>query len=252
MKGKRLMLLKYAILLFSIFLCYQAVEAHDKGMIEEGLYESTKRDVTGDKRIDIIELKGTTSAKKSGFLKNVHLLVESHNKTVKVPLESGYNPKLTIADFNKDGVKDVFVSVHKSENEAVYSIFTFKNNQVAEIPLPPSAPVIAQFQDYYMTEIKVGKKSLKVDVSQQRDFYEERGVYSNGRLNEATELIVEPFSELKPSTSLRYRSALTAVQEVKGLPDDKGIANIMTTWSYENGDWVLKKVVIKKKGSKDY
>ncbi|AZV42533.1 hypothetical protein [Peribacillus asahii] len=247
MKGHFLHVLKYAVLVISVCLSYQAVEAHDKGFKSNEFYEAMKRDVTGDKKIDTIELRGTPSEKNRHLLTKMELVVESNCKRTSIPLEAGYKPKLALADFNKDGVQDVFVSFQKqNKSELFHQIYSFDKGQVANIEVPPSVPVTAQFQDYYMADITVeGQKPVRVDISSHRQVYEELGIYQNGKLNEATELIIHPYFELTVRSQFGRGKGLTGKQLVKGIEGEEAIATISSVWSFQDGAWKLIKANVK-------
>ncbi len=58
MLDKTSRVLKYLVLVLTILVSYQAVEAHDKALQTKNFYKSIKQDVTGDKKINQVELKG--------------------------------------------------------------------------------------------------------------------------------------------------------------------------------------------------
>ncbi|MDQ7864368.1 hypothetical protein RCO48_34535 [Peribacillus frigoritolerans] len=90
-----------------------------------------KRDVTGDQKIDIIQVQGLPYEEGSKFLKKIELSVESNRRTIDVPLEAGYNPDLKVADLNNDGVQDVLVTVLMEGRERLISsyAYTFKDGK---------------------------------------------------------------------------------------------------------------------------
>ncbi|PAL08068.1 hypothetical protein [Peribacillus simplex] len=250
---KKLDLLKYAVLVISLFLSYQAVEAHDKNFQVDGTYISTKRDVTGDQKIDIIQVQGLPYEEGSKFLKKIELSVESNRRTIDVPLEAGYNPDLKVADLNDDGVQDVLVTVLMEGRERLISsyAYTFKDGKVKELEVPPSVPVMAQFLDGYKAEIIIeGQKPVVMDVSSRKQAYDKLGIYRNGKLNEPTELLVDPYSSLDFKTVFGKGKVLMGVQNVKGSDDRDPILAIKSVWKYDKG-WQLVKVQVKPvKGSK--
>ncbi|WP_350302520.1 hypothetical protein [Peribacillus frigoritolerans] len=244
---KKLDLLKYAVLVISLFLSYQAVEAHDKNFQVDGTYISTKRDVTGDQKIDIIQVQGLPFEEGSKFLKKIELSVENNRRTINVPLEAGYNPDLKVADLNNDGVQDVLVTVLMEGRERLISsyAYTFKDGKVKELEVPPSVPVIAQFLDGYKAEIIIeGQKPVVIDVSSRKQAYDELGIYRNGKLNEPTELLVDPYSSLDPKTVFGKGKSLMGVQNVKGSDEPVPILKIKSIWKYDNG-WQLVKAQVK-------
>ncbi|AXN41242.1 hypothetical protein [Peribacillus butanolivorans] len=244
---KKLDLLKYAVLVISLFLSYQAVEAHDKNFQVDGTYISTKRDVTGDQKIDIIQVHGLPYEKGSKFLKKIELSVESNRRTISVPLKAGYNPDLMLADLNKDGVKDVLVTVLMEGTDRLLNsfAFTFKDGKVQELEVPPSVPVMAQFLDGYKAEIIIeGQKPVVIDVSSRKQDYEELGIYQDGKLNEPTELLVDPYSSLNLKTVFGKGKGLVGVQYVKGADERDPLMEIKSVWTYNDG-WKLVKAQVK-------
>ncbi|MBO0999516.1 hypothetical protein IOC57_17420 [Bacillus sp. SD075] len=244
---KKLDLLKYAVLVISLFLSYQAVEAHDKNFQVDGTYISTKRDVTGDQKIDIIQVQGLPYEEGSKFLKKIELNVESNRRTINVPLRAGYTPDLKVADLNNDGVQDVLVTVLMEGRERLITsyAYTFKDENVKELEVPPSVPVMAQFIDGYKAEIIIeGQKPVVIDVSSRKQAYEELGIYRNGKLNEPTELLVDPYSSLDLKTVFGKGKALMGVQNVKGPDERDSILEIKSVWKYDNG-WQLVKAQVK-------
>ena len=244
---KKLTLLKYTVLVLSIFLSYQAVEAHDKSFPEDGIYISSKRDVTGDRKIDIIQVQGTPYNKESKFLKEIELRVESNRQSINVPLEAGYKPELMLADLNKDGIQDVLVTVltegiDRTRNSYAY---TFKDGKAKNLEVPPSVPVTAQFLDGYKAEVRIeGQKPVIVDVRSRKKEYDEMGVYQNGMLNESTELLVNSYSSLKPKTLFGKGKGLSGVQYVMGTNERDPLLEIKSVWSFNHG-WELIKTEVK-------
>lgn len=244
---KMLDLLKYTVLVISLFLSYQAVEAHDKNFQVDGPYISAKRDVTGDQKIDIIQVQGLPYEKGSKFLKKIELSVDSNRRTISVPLEAGYNPDLKVTDLNNDGIQDVFVTVLMEGGERLITsyAYTFKDGKAKELEIPPPVPVMAQFLDGYKAEIIIeGQKPVVIDVSSRKQAYDEMGIYLNGKLNEPTELLVDPYSSLDLKTVFGKGKALVGVQHVKGSDERDSILEIKSVWKYNNG-WQLVKAQVK-------
>ena len=247
MLDKTSRLLKYLVLVLTILVSYQAVEAHDKALQTKNFYKSIKQDVTGDKKIDQVELKGKISKKNKKWVKALKLTVKSNNsQIISIPLKSGSHPKLAIEDFNHDGIKDVLVTVKKHNNALFSKIYSFEGEQVTKLDLPPPVLMTAQFLDQYIAEISVeGQKPVRVDVRNHRDFYEKLGIYDKGKLNEAMELIVDPYSEFTVSSSFGRDKGVLGKQTVKGVDRDDAIATISTLWTLMDGNWKLQKVKVK-------
>ena len=218
----------------------------NKQFSTKSFYKSIKHDVTGDRKIDKIELKGKKSKKNKKWAKALKLTVKSNHKVISIPLKSGSHPKLVIADFNQDGIKDILVTINKHNKQLFSKIYSFKGEQVTQMDLPQQVLMTAQFQDHYIAEISVkGQIPVKVDLRRHRGFYEKLGIYHHGKLNEATELIVNPFSEFTVYSSYGHPTGVIGKQTVKGVDENDPIAIILTSWSYIEGQWKLQKVKVK-------
>ncbi|MGE7878216.1 hypothetical protein [Peribacillus muralis] len=244
---KKLNLLKYAVLVISLFVSYQAVEAHDKDFQVDGTYMSTKRDVTGDEKIDIIQVQGLPYKAGSKFLKKIELSVESDRRMISVPLKAGYNPELKVADLNNDGLQDVLVTVLMEGKDRLISsyAYTFKDGRVHELDMPPSVPVTAQFLDGYKAQISIeGQKPVVLDIRSRKKTYDELGIYQDGKLNEPTELLIDPYSKLDIKTVFGKRKRLIGTQKVNGSDERDPLLEIESVWTYKH-DWTLVKAKVK-------
>ncbi|MCK1993600.1 hypothetical protein GW626_10010 [Peribacillus muralis] len=244
---KKLNLLKYAVLVLSLFLSYQAVEAHDKNFQVDGTYISTKRDVTGDQKMDIIQVQGLPYKAGSKFLKKIELSVESNRRTISVPLDAGYNPDLKVADLNNDGLQDVLVTVLMEGNKRLVTsyAYTFKDGEAHELDIPPTVPVTAQFLDGYKAQISIeGQKPVVVDIRSRKKAYDELGIYQNGKLNEPTELLVNPYSTLDIKSVFGKGKRLIGIQKVSGADERDPLVEIQSVWTYKN-EWKLVKAKVK-------
>lgn len=243
MLGRPSKIIKYLTLCFAILLSYQAVDAHDKAYETKEYYKSFKQDVTGDNKVDTVALKGKISKRNVKRIKSLKLTVKTNEYTISIPLKSGSHPKLEIEDFNADGVKDVLVTMKKHNRPLFSRIYSFKGEKVARIELPPLAPMTAQFQDNYIAEISVeGQETVSVDIRKHRNYYEKLGIYHNGKLNEAMELIVDPYSEFTVASHFGRNVELVGKQMVKGIDRHDAISTILTSWTFIDGKWKLKKI----------
>lgn len=247
MLDKTSRMLKYLVLVLTILVSYHAVEAHDKALQTKNFYKSIKQDVTGDKKADQVELKGKISKKNKKWVKALKLTVKSNNsQIISIPLKSGSYPTLAIEDFNHDGIKDVLVTVKKHNNSLFSKIYSFNGEHVTKLDLPPPILMTGQFQNQYIAEISVeGQKTVRVDLRRHQDFYEKLGIYDHGKLNEAMELIVDPYSEFIVSSSLGRDKGILGIQTIKGIDRNDAIATISTSWTFSDGDWKLQKIKVK-------
>ncbi|WP_110929556.1 hypothetical protein [Bacillus massiliglaciei] len=245
MNKKKMQVIKYVVLVFSLFLCYQAVEAHDKGF-PNGLYISSKGDVTGDKKTDMIQLKGKTEGEGRTY-KKLSLIIESNRQSVTVPLEGGLHPSIQMADFNHDKVSDVVILFKSKQDKepSVKYVYSFLNGKPEKIELPSSVAVMAQFKDHYMAEISGPEiETAMFDMSARKEQYEKLGLYQKGILNEPAELIVSPPSKVKIKRFWGRGKGLAFEQVIEGISKKDKIACITSSWIFKDGKWKMLKAEV--------
>ncbi|MGE8080892.1 hypothetical protein [Peribacillus loiseleuriae] len=238
-------MLKYLIFPLAFFITYQAVSAQHKDIPNEMILVTEKRDVTGDNIPDRLVIKGLKYEEDAEFLKEITLYVDTGEKKFELPLSSGYKPAIQFVDVNKDGVEDVFIT---TETGGILNsfLFSFKDQMMKDLTVPKTVPITAQFLDNYQAKVTInGKKPWVIDLSDRKEEYEQSGIYTNGILNEATELLVDGFATLKPVSLIGKGKGLVGIQLVSGVYHADGIALVESKWSYEKGKWKLIKAKIK-------
>lgn len=241
-------MLNYLIFLLAVFFTYQAVSAQDKDIPNEMILVTEKRDVTGDNIAERLMIKGLKYEEDADFFKEITLYVDTGEKKFERVLSSGYKPTIQFVDVNKDGVEDVFITTETEGSGGILNsfIFSFKDQMIKELTEPKTVPITAQFLDNYQAKLTInGKKPLVIDLSDRKEEYEQSGIYTNGILNEATELLVDGFSTLKPVFLIGKGKGLVGIQLVSGVYHADGIALIESKWNYEKGEWKLIKAKIK-------
>ncbi|RFU60571.1 hypothetical protein [Peribacillus glennii] len=233
----------FIALVFSV-LGYRAVSAQLNSEIEEKVIVTKKRDVSGDGKKERILIVGVPYEPKSAFLKEIYLIVEIRKgKKLKVPLDAGFEPKLHFADFNRDGVDDVYVTIPTGSsggliNSYAYSFFGGKGK---DLTVPPFVPITGQFMDQFKIVMSVPfLQPLVMDVSDRKKDYIRIGLYQkNGKLNEPTEVMVDPYSLLDIAEFPDKRKGLRGVQRVSGAYHADSLADVYSKWEYQDGNWQL-------------
>ncbi|WP_071459741.1 hypothetical protein [Bacillus massilinigeriensis] len=249
---KKSLLFVFLPFLLLTFFCMTGVNAIS-ALEEPKLLFKKQGDVTGDKKKDTILLKGIPHEKDSAYLKAVLLeTITSQGKKITVKLPGGYEPTLSLKDMDHDGVKDLFVSIPTggSGGLANYFLYTLKDGSAKNITIPETLQISSQFEDNYKASIKIDQtgKKFTVDLSSRKKEYERLGIYQDGKLNEPTELIVQPFGLLKPVKLQNGRYGFKGLQQISGAYRADVIATAVSLWEYKNGEWVLSKSYLKRKG----
>lgn len=239
---------KELLLTFAAFFCMSltaltgvyAGESHDKTVT----VSESKVDVTGDKKRDTIYVKGVPFEEGAQFLKRIYLKIKASNgRTYEIELDGGYDPALAFRDLNHDGVKDIYISIPTGGSGGLsnFYLYTLKDFKVTNLTVPEPLALSSEFADGYKASITIQQtgQSYSFDLSDRKEDYERLGLYQDGKLNEPTELMVLPFGILKPYKVAGKGYGLAGSQRVNGAYNADGIAEVESTWFYENGKWNL-------------
>jgi len=216
-----------------------------------------ERDISGDGKNDIVTIAGVPYEEGISYLKEIFLQVTvSEGKTYKIDLKSGFDPTIDFIDLNHDGVDDLFISIPTGGSGALsnYFLYTLANDQLIDIGIPDSLTITSQFQDGYKAKMTIENTSetYTFDLKSRKKDYNRLGLYYKGKLNEPTELMVDPYSLLKPIKLKNDQYGLKGIQQISGAYHADGIAFVESKWFYENGKWniVNTKVLESKKTQK--
>ncbi|WML39861.1 hypothetical protein RCG19_22280 [Neobacillus sp. OS1-2] len=209
-----------------------------------------KADISGDDIDEVILLKGIPYQDDDSYLKEIYLeIAGSNGKVITFPLESGSKASLQLTDLNHDGIKDLYASVLTGGsggivNNYLYSLKNFVHNNLT---IPEPLEMDAKFLNGYKAEIKLLQtdKTYLFDLKDRKKYYKKLGFYYKGKLNEPTELSVNPYSSLKPFQLKDGNMGLKGIQRVTGVANADTIALVETTWTYENDQWKLLNVNVK-------
>lgn len=107
--------------------------------------------------------------------------------------------------------------------------------------VPNPLEVESQFINGYKAKFTILQtgKSYWFDLQDRKDYYKKLGLYHNGKLNEPTELTVNPFSTLKPALVKEHEMGLIGLQRVTGITKADTIAYIQSSWLYKGEGWKL-------------
>lgn len=208
-------------------------------------------DLTGDGKDEVILLKGVPYQDETSYLKEIFIKVEASNgKTYSFPLESGARAAMKVIDLNNDGVKDVFATVETGGSGGIVLsyLYSLKDFEKTDLTVPLPLEMQSRFLNGYQAEIKIAAtdETYHFDLKDRKKYYKKLGLYTKGRLNEPTELMVNPYNSLEPISLDDGKMGLKGVQRVTGIANADTIAYVTSTWIYGNGQWNLLNVEVSK------
>lgn len=201
-------------------------------------------DITGDGGKEVIYLKGVPFQGEDSYLKTIYIEVSgSDEKTYKFRLEGGSKAGLQLVDLNHDGVKDLFATVKKGGSDGITLnyLYSLKDYTNTNLTVPDPLEAESGFLNGYKAQIKIEEtgKSYLFNLKDRKKYYKKLGLYHYGKLNEPTELTINPYSSLKPILIKDDVMGLKGVQRVTGFANADTIADIESLWLYQEGKWKL-------------
>lgn len=208
-------------------------------------------DITGDGKNDFIELVGIPFDEGTLFLKEIYLKAKtSEGKMLKIDLEGGYEPTLKLKDLNHDGVKDLFVGIATGGSGGLsnYYLYSVKGSKVADLTVPDPLTITSTFENNYKAAIKIDAigESFRFNLASRKKEYDTLGLYHNGKLNEPAELMVFPFSTLKPVKLPGNKFGVKGVQRFSGVSNADTIGFVESSWYFDKGKWKLLSTTVQK------
>ncbi|MGE8205824.1 hypothetical protein ACQKP0_14805 [Heyndrickxia sp. NPDC080065] len=220
--------------------------AGETAAIKEKIIQEYNVDVTGDQKPEKIVLKGIQVDPTSMYMKKVWAeITSSTNGKFQIDYELGYEPKIEFVDLNHDGVADLLESSATGGSGGLYNyhLSTLKDGKGLEIPLPPSLNIQGQFKDNYKAKITIPetKYTKVIDLSSRKKDYIRLGLYQeNGKLNEPTELMIDPVAMYKVvKVQGREGYGLNAFRQISGASHADILGTVSSVWYYNNGSWQL-------------
>jgi len=217
--------------------------------IKQPIFEE-KTDITNDSNEEEIYLRG----KKSDDTENNHFYTELYlevvpmnGESVSLNVEGGYSPKLHLIDINDDDKKELFLSTLGNERgtQKKFYFFQYDHNKLVELAKPELLSIKSQFKDGYKAQLTIeDKKTYIFDLYDRKNHYEELGLFHKGRLNEPTELIIGPYTELKVSRHDNL-TAIKGRQTISGIAAVDIIGYLETKWTWKNNKWTLEGIRVK-------
>lgn len=225
---------------------------------ENGVHNQEKQtlikeeaDVSGDGKPDIIEITGIHYEEGSSYLREIFLEIKgSDGNKYQTELDSGYEPTLKLVDLNHDRIEDMFISIPTGGSGGIsnYFLYTLKDFKLTDIGVPEPLQITSQFLNDYKAAMTIDNtgETYTFDLKNRKKDYNRLGLYTNRILNEPRELMVDPYSSLKPFQlkDKEGQYGLKGIQQISGAYHADGIAFVESSWFYENGKWNLVKTKV--------
>lgn len=207
-------------------------------------------DVTGDSKKDSIYLVERREQPESSYVLAVRVVVNGVSYNLDPGFYSGYSPAVAFYDLNGDGVNDIYISMGTggSSGASLYYAFTIKSGKFMELlgakqgtggAVTPSM----KFLDGYNVSIAIPEYNLNmvIDVSSNKQYYEDGGFYVNGKVKDSGIVpVIDPYVSLEPQdVDLDGQSELVGVQYAWGFWHADTLFELRTLLKYRQDKWEL-------------
>ncbi|MCM3031146.1 NopRA1 domain-containing protein [Niallia sp. MER 6] len=214
---------------------------------EKNVLQETK-DINGDGKQETIGLNGILSEEENDFYTRLTIQITDSKEQKSVQeVDGGFNPQLELIDLDGDGTDEMFLTLAENErgSKKRFAIYDYDGTKIREASIPELPVMTSSFKEDYKAELVIeGIKTYNFDLYERKNTYEQLGLYQNGHLNESTELIISPFSQLKPS-SYKQKLTLEGKQMISGIAPVDKIAYLETVWTNKDNTWKLEKIKVK-------
>jgi hypothetical protein len=212
--------------------------------LEPHLIMTHEADLTGDGRIETLQLYGVLFSPDSVYYRDIYAVIQSEDEEWRINYQGGYDPIIELVDLNHDGVVDVFYQSPTGGSGGIYTsqLDTIYGGELTNISLPDQPYVTGSFIDGFQAvlEISPHKEPIKINVENRKDDYMRLNIYSEeGKLLHETSLMVDPIAFYEPvEISERQGYGLRSFKQISGAYHADRLGVIETLWYYEQGKWI--------------
>lgn len=221
-------------------------------------------DVNGDGKNELVTLIGERFDETALYIDNINLLVEQskgNEYIVNLSEEGGgYLPSIEFYDFTGNRIPEVIVSMPTGGSGGIinYYIYSLKDNKPTKIfdSDKNSVQIEGVFAENYKGKIHVKDSkgiydiTTLVDMKEKKDMYDELGIYKDGKLSKDMYYYLMTntlYGLIKPvDIDGDGVMELEAYQSVKGSCNADHVADIVTVWKWQNGQWNITRIAIEK------
>ena len=206
----------------------------------------------GDEEVETIVLSGVEK-EGSPFYEDIKITV-FEEKTGKLlhaispNVNYGFNPKLSIIDFDLDGISEVFYSAESGLNEknGYFYVFSFNGefNVVYDFEVDIN-PFTAKYQNYYKVSVKRADKEFLIDISSKGSSYLNKLYTPNGKLQKQCLATVSKVNSVIPYYNyLKNEYFIKVVRKVSGENASDFICNAACDLEFKNGKFIPLKTYV--------
>jgi len=220
-------------------------------MTAQSIVSFLRGDVNGDGIPDNVYLTGIKTSD-SPFTQNITLVIQDGRtgRFTSIPLSDnlGYNPRLFLGEFTRDGIDDIFISIDSGGSGAImyHYIYSFINNTPQLLfdfnSYNEEYNYEVTYKDNYRVEVVSRKndRNYIIDISTRDDEYLHEIYYENGKLKGPISGFVNPLSGLYPvNFDSNNAYELLAYQKIAGRYNADSLGYVLNTLKWKDNMFIL-------------
>ncbi len=215
-------------------------------------------DVNGDGILDTVSLYGQFNGPPGIYAENITLVIQdgrsAKSKTVHLKNNAGYNARLFLGDFNKDGVLDIMVSMDTggSGGYGIFYIYSFRNNRLQELfnvdHYNEKYEFEAHYEDFYRVRVESSQLNVSfiIDISNKGSDYLSQFYNENGVLINPVQGGVLGLGALYPinTTNKNNYFDLLALQRIIGPTNSDTLGYVENLLTWQNTEFISNRLTV--------
>ena len=240
---------KFLITILLIFTAFLPVKVRAlSNQKERKIIFQTEINLLGDEQVETIILSGVEK-QESPFYEDIKITVFEQRSgkllySLSPNVNYGYEPKLSLVDFDLDGVFEVFYSAESGavNKGGYFYVYTFNNDIVTLYDFEVDVNLFtAKYQNYYKVAVKGGEKEFLIDISSRGDKYLSKLYTKNAKLQKQTLASVSGVNMVIPYYNyLKNEYIIKVVRKVSGENISDVICKAVTDLEFVDNKFKVK------------
>ena len=219
---------------------------------ERKIIFQTEINLLGDEEVETLILSGVEK-QGSPFYEDIKLTVFEQKSgkllySLTPNVNYGFEPKLSLIDFDLDGVSEVFYSAESGavDKSGYFYVYSFDGDIKTLYDFQVDVNLFsAKYQNYYKVAVKSGEKQFLVDITDKDRDYLNKLYTKDGKLQKQTLASVSGVNTVIPYYNyLKNEYFIKVVRKVSGENSSDVICNAVTDLELINKEFKAKKTYV--------
>ena len=240
---------KFVISILLILTAFLPVRVRALSNVKERkIIYQTEINLLGDEQVETIILSGVEK-QESPFYEDIKITVFEQRSgkllySLSPNVNYGFEPKLSLIDFDLDGVYEVFYSAESGvvDKGGYFYVYAFNKDAITLYDYEVDVNLFtAKYQNYYKVAVKSGEKEFLIDITNKGDKYLSKLYTANAKLQKQTLASVSGVNMVIPYYNyLKNEYFIKVVRKVSGENISDVICKAVTDLELINNEFKVK------------